>query len=96
MKQLVINLIQEDIDNGECMNPFDCPISKAVNRLYPISTWNPDEYLETITGPTSIRHGNLNQRENYVLPIEAIEFVKNFDNGNYVEPFTFIATKCEE
>ena len=91
-----ITIIQEDIDNGKAGSAFHCPISNAVNRLYPTAKNNSYEYQKAVTGPFWIRHGNLSQRESYALPEEAIKFIYNFDTGNYVEPITFIAKRCEE
>ena len=78
----VIRVTQEDIDNGVRTNCFNCPLSLAVKRSLnavsaDVSRWCIEFKLASgLAG-------------RFVLPKEAVDFVRGFDSDKKVEPFEF-------
>lgn len=75
-----VKVTQENIDQGTIC-PYDCPISLAIKNNF----WFPK--LHKVI--TDIGYCYINGKK-YKLPDEARIFVRDFDNGHHVEPFTFI------
>lgn len=81
-----IEVTQQDIDRGDCGNPFNCPIALAIKRV----TGEDDRvyvFHEYVI--------NLN-RGYYKIPKAAQEFVKSFDNHEAVKPFSFKLGRCKK
>lgn len=86
-----ITVTQEDIREGARANCLKCPIALALERalkpLLELDIWyrvqvNEDNVEITNTGAESGRFAAL-------LPEEAEEFIRRFDNRQPVEPFEF-------
>lgn len=78
---LQIDVTQDDIDAGEPYKECDCPIAKAIKRMWPDS--GPVVLAETITITRD------NARRSYATPDIAAVFMEAFDEGNPVRPFSF-------
>ena len=79
---MIINVTQEDINNGKISEARKCPITLAANRIFG------DNHV--ITGITGILYNIVNNKtECYLLPQEAREFIQNFDSEFPVKPFMF-------
>lgn len=75
---MVVNVTQEDIDNGKPRHICGCPVALAVKRmaLDPGSVYVSGRYTN-IDG-----HQHVNSRK-------TSKFVNDFDSGNPVKPFEF-------
>ena len=76
---------QEDIEQGHAGDPLSCPIVLAAKRMFPYgvcSTGNNDLSISVRgVGGYPIFFG--------FLPPKARTFIKNFDKGKPVKPFSF-------
>lgn len=79
---VTIEVTEADIQVGQRKNCFDCPIALAVRRAYPEIT-NPEFNISV-----GVRHGFVGNAR-FWMPTEAAEFIKKFDAGETVEPFSF-------
>lgn len=77
---LTVEVTQEDIDQGECGVPTNCPIARAIRRV------TKHEYVSV--GSWSAGVGPLIVN----LPYDAIRFVEEFDSRHTVKPFRFELT----
>jgi hypothetical protein len=75
---MLVKVTAEDIANGQRENPIACPIALAVKRI------SDDPYSVTV-GTQILSHAN----SVIMLPIEATNFISQFDAGCDVEPFEF-------
>lgn len=73
-----IHVTQRDIDEGEPENPNACPIARAITRKFKAENAYVTASAATIDGSY------------YPLPVEASDFVNDFDAGYDVEPFVFV------
>jgi hypothetical protein len=75
-----IDVTSDDIAKGEREQPCRCPIALALTRAHPgqwvLGEHTADFYFDDADGTIS-------------LPNEARDFIKRFDNGDPVEPFSF-------
>lgn len=78
MSKIKISVSQEDIDNGTPGDETCCPIALAVKRQYP-------EYNEVSVEIDVLFLDDIN----YLMPIEASNFVDDFDEGKSVAPLEF-------
>lgn len=89
-EQVWVQVTQEDIDSGDPCNPFSCPLSLAVRR--------------TLTGRWAVTRTNVFLQgtnspyaqykfTNYLLPENAKQFVKDYDEGREVRPIIFTMEK---
>jgi len=85
--ELVISVTAEDIRDGEPESACACPIALAIARLLDASTEDED----VIVGREVILIRPLGVLIDYELPASAAQFIRAFDNGDAVEPFTFTA-----
>ena len=76
-----IEVTQHDIDKGLNNNCFLCPIAHAVKRK--MGTDSVLVYCDRISVMSTVTSYN------YKLPKKARTFIKRFDDGKPVEPFTF-------
>ena len=74
---MLIEVTQEDIDNGVPLQGDRCPVAHAIRRAMKTS-W-------ASVGDGEICFSN----RTISTPLEVDEFIDSFDNGFHVEPFTF-------
>jgi hypothetical protein len=81
---LVVEVTQEDIDNGLPANGAHCPIARAMNRLGFRDVSVGSRNITWFDHQTGVYRMSL-------LPREAIRFVRAFDLGGFFSyhPFTF-------
>lgn len=72
-----IDVTQEDIDHGMPKCFYDCPVALAIKRTYGIEYARVNGYI--LVG---LKRGAL-------TPPDVTTFIKQFDAGHYVEPFSF-------
>jgi hypothetical protein len=73
----VINVTQEDIDEGKPVVCNECPVALAIARALPGCEIH-------VLGTIVIVNGMY-----YQLPDECLDFVTRFDDGKSVSPFSF-------
>lgn len=83
MRKITVNVTQEDIDNGEPDDCSECPVALAIWRELPL-----------FRGVRVNRDGiYLVDMDNRVyerdFPHGVLNFIGLFDEGGYVEPFSF-------
>ena len=83
--KLTVKVTKTDIKNGVCGSETLCPIARAVRR---------QTKTRVVVDGVGMTVGRLGHggRE-YFLPVNAEEFIWNFDAGNRVKPFKFVATQ---
>ena len=79
-----IKVTQKDIEEGYRGSCYDCPIAHAVKREV-----KPTSHTGLNIGATRILHRNGCSWDTYTLPKKAQTFIKRFDGGKPVKPFTF-------
>jgi hypothetical protein len=78
MAKHTINVTQEDIDQGKRTSPTQCAVALAMRRETG-NEWVVGEYdMDNFQTNIGVR-----------LPEEARTFIKDFDYGRPVEPFSF-------
>ena len=78
-----IRVTQEDIDHGEYYLADACPITLAVQRVSGLPLGG------AITGTDQVTMIRGSEWVQAPLPQEARDFLKEFDSGSSVRPFTF-------
>ncbi len=76
-----VDVTQECIDAGDPSNSKTCPVAYAANQI--------DHLHRVEVNPYIIEFVYLDQHYLIDLPMEAVEFIHQFDSGKYVEPFSF-------
>ena len=71
-------MTQADIDAGEPRICIKCPIALAMRRAGARSAWVGADVAVTDFAPLSVP-----------LPEEAVEFIRRYDAGEPVQPFSF-------
>ncbi len=90
-KTLTVNVTEKEIKEGEPDNCRECAVARAVQDIFP-------EYLVDVDDKIRIRI-DVNGRNwgvwdaIYPLPFEAEQFIRAFDRGEEVRPFTFNTEK---
>lgn len=93
MKEITINITQEDIDKGKRMDPSLCPTALAFKRAYPDT-----DFIAVGTKQISFRpKGNLIKRilglragiQHANGPYKLIAWISRYDRGQPVEPDSF-------
>jgi len=85
---LIVDVTQDDIDNGVPEDEHHCPIAMAVRRKVPTT-----ECVTVDVGQLLlVLQEHREQHFEADLPISAMKFVKNFDDGSSVHPFKFAVT----
>jgi len=77
MSRVRIDVTQEDIANGEQTAPWSCPVGQAITRCY-------GPHGGVVATDVKIKHMVV------LLPYEATRFIRDFDNGRPVKPFSFM------
>ena len=91
--KLLVQVTQNDINHGQRKNCGYCPIALAVKRTIKFSE---NEELRLLVYLSSIEFNNAYDshctisRSNNSKKVQ--NFIKNFDNGRNVEPFSFFLT----
>lgn len=80
--EILIEVTEEDIRSGIRYDAWYCPIGIALSRILKTKIGVAKFYWDVDRG------GDV--RENYRLTEEAVQFVKDFDAGFDVSPFSFI------
>lgn len=83
--QLKIKVMRKDIKRAVCEDPFRCPIARAMKRMYG------DHPFAAYTRLQIALAGTI--RTNYIVPRAASKFMRAFDRGDKVKPFSFVANK---
>lgn len=73
-----VEVTSADIENGICRDPGLCPIGLALTRLTGREWFVGPEAASIVASPARVR-----------LPLRARMFVKDFDRGLPVAPFSF-------
>jgi len=81
---MVVTVTKNDIKAGFLHHSFHCPIAKALKRATKRAVSIGVGYA-TVYRSESDRYKNTV----YILPDEVVKFIRNFDRGLPVEPFTF-------
>jgi hypothetical protein len=81
---VIVKVTAQDIKNGECGSPFDCPVARAVTRTLKAAKRLPKGICPVGVG-SSIRIG----KERQTAPVSVQRFVQKFDGGEQVQPFAF-------
>lgn len=83
-KSMIINVTQEDIENGIRHSCFSCPIALAVKRETGCNC-----SVESANFHLKARIFMMGSYEAYFPGKEAEDFINNFDGGKPVKPFSF-------
>lgn len=76
MKTIRVRVTKKDIERGEPMDCYLCPLARALRRY---------GFKKAVVGPDSVWLG---ARE-VLMPKAACTFTERFDEGKPVEPFSF-------
>ena len=89
MKSLHIKVTEQHISEGRAGDSALCPVALAIYDVVPEST----SVIVHDSGLTTIDHdGYLDNIYHYwVTPGSAIQFIHDFDAGQAVKPFDFVA-----
>lgn len=88
IKEIEINVTQEDIEKGVRNDAMHCPIARAFSRALEPHNLN----IGTLTVQyEDVLFGNKEAAASYDLPQEAGVFVLAFDHNDQVKPFRFKA-----
>lgn len=79
-----INVLKRDIEKGEEKDCEYCPVALAVKRATHHRVGVAGDVVEIYRGVYSTSY--------YSLPAKAINFIKRFDGGKSVKPFSFKMT----
>lgn len=92
MNDLIVEVTQEDIDNGKRRNCSRCPIALALMRKFNLDP-SEDSLDAASVGLTIASIFPVMHRERkpqyFNMPDEASEFIKDFDSKLPVKPFSF-------
>jgi hypothetical protein len=77
-----ITVTQAHIDAGIAGAPGSCPIALAIKSLKP-------EYIKDRRLGVGLGYVHIPERRSIPLPRVARDFIRAFDDGKKVEPFTF-------
>ncbi len=99
MTTTTITVTQDDIAKGTPRQGSGCPITLALRRALPqfpglYSSWWTHRHAEHPSSAFMRPRGGMT--EGYVLPPEVYAFMRAFDNGEQVAPFTFELTLPDE
>jgi hypothetical protein len=94
-----IKVTQKDIEEGYRGSCHDCPVALAFKRevktafeighAFDRSGRSVSVQIGLSVGAERILHREVHEWDTYTLPKRAQTFIKRFDNGKSVEPFTF-------
>jgi len=79
MRTIELNITLEDIQQGTPSECSKCPIALALKRAVPGIT--------ALAVDTSFIYFQEDRKFFVWTPLEAGDFINNFDRGNFVEPF---------
>lgn len=87
MNKLKVRVTKADIQNGKKCDHRECPIGQAMARRLDLITtrgWQHSIWKNAVTMYSSYEYGF-----DSWLPMAAMLFIKAFDAGQEVEPFSF-------
>jgi hypothetical protein len=79
-----IKVTLKDIEEGYRGSCYECPIALAFKREV-----KPTSQIGLNVGAARILHREVHEWDTYTLPKKAQTFIKRFDGGKPVKPFTF-------
>jgi hypothetical protein len=79
-----IKVTLKDIEEGFRGSCYDCPVALAFKREV-----KPTTQIGLNVGTERILHREVHEWDTYTLPKKAQTFIKRFDGGKPVKPFTF-------
>ena len=79
-----IKVTLKDIEEGYRGSCYDCPIALAFKREVKTTS-----HTGLSIGAERILHREVHEWDTYTLPKKAQTFIKRFDDGKPVKPFTF-------
>ena len=85
---MTIHVTQEHIDKGALSNSCKCPVALALQEVLQKQVF----VCQTVAATYRIEASDLSsigQYDDYGLPQSVADFVRRFDAGQDVEPFTF-------
>ena len=96
MKNIRINVTKNDIKKGSTADPSECPIARACRRAGlknpKINFHNFHEMdCDSPCGNDAFAFER-QKRLTFKMPMKATKFVKSFDRGENVKPFSFTLT----
>lgn len=87
-KTLKIEVTDQDISEGVPTDSWQCPIARAIRRIY-------GDHPSVGTKDLHIAFGSIGKKTTYFLPTKAIKFVAAFDSDEVVGSFKFTATRAD-
>lgn len=88
-RTLIVEVTADDIKNGKPQNACECPVARAIKRVFPSS--NP--YINA-DGLEWRPYGAL---EDWPITDEALDFLDLFDSGELVvEPRTLVVCRVDD
>jgi hypothetical protein len=88
MRLLAVEVLLPDIEEGEPLNPCNCPIQTGIVRA--LNDAGFDRAGVQFLGEVAIIRLTPGERSRVVwMPREAMEWMARYDQGLYVEPFAF-------
>ena len=88
-----INLSQEDIDEGRAMcdktglfKSDNCPVWQSLRDCFTEKVYA----FEVLTGAVRVFSDRYGAGKIFALPVEATDFIQDFDAGREVKPFEFV------
>jgi len=87
---MIIQVTQEDIDNGRRSSSSHCPVALAFARALGIDN------RQVVVGPSYMYSNLLDANKKYNTPSIACGFIIFYDSGQKVHPFEFeLGEPCE-
>lgn len=80
MREVTIEVTQEDIDNGEQKNFKSCPVAIAISRTIGQPAQVDQESVSLVLTPWD---------DSIEIPGRASNFISSYDDGDPVSPFSF-------
>ena len=74
---MIVNVTQQCINEGEKGNPNNCPVALAIQKEGLMCSVHPEDVRFDHYGPVD-------------LPQDSIDWITSFDDGQEVEPFSFV------
>ena len=90
--KLIVDITQEDINNGKRGKPNQCPVAYGLRRL------SPEAFRVDVNGRTDAQSigyywtahvQSLNGGFHFSIPKDIVQRIKDFDKTGVMTPFTF-------
>lgn len=83
MKTITVTVTEDHIRRGVPQEPEFCPVALALETIFPAST-----HISVDEEAVDLTHEDL-RFQSVELPRSATRFIRAFDSGKPVEPFSF-------